>query len=225
MLALERKLSGQDLRPSGPVRITTTDTLGAILMRHLPAMRAADPEIEPEITISNTMANLTRREAEIAIRPTPAPSELLVGRRVAEIAHAIYGSRAYLGRRSDKDLSAHDWIGLDDALAGTVIAGWMRQNLHAARVTCRVDALPALRDAAIAGLGLALLPCYVGDLAPGLRRVTPKTLAEPRSALWLLTHDDLKRTARIRATLDFLAKALAAERALFEGKRADATRR
>jgi hypothetical protein len=52
-----------------------------------------------------------------------------------------------------------------------------------------------------------------------LRRLAPKALAEPRSALWLLTHDDLKRTARIRATLDFLAGALASERALLEGKR------
>src|SRR5690242_9529825 len=69
MLALERKLSGQDLRPSGPVRITTTDTLGAILVRHLPAMRAQHPDIQFEIAISNAMANLTRREAEIAIRP------------------------------------------------------------------------------------------------------------------------------------------------------------
>jgi len=225
VLALERKLSGQDLRPSGPVRITTTDTLGAVLMRHLPAMRAAHPEIQPEIVISNAMANLTRREAEIAIRPTPAPSELLVGRRVADIAHAVYGARAGLARRDGLNLSAHDWIGLDDALAATVIAGWMRENVPAARIACRVDALPALRDAAIAGLGLAVLPCYVGDAAPELRRVTPKTLADLRSALWLLTHDDLKRTARIRATLDFLAKALASERALFEGRRADRARR
>ncbi len=219
VLTLERRLSGQDLRPFGTVRITTTDTLSAILMRHLPAMRALHPEIHLEIAISNAMANLTRREAEIAIRPTPEPPEILVGRRVAEIAHAIYGSRGYLSRRRDKDLSAHGWIGLDDALASTVIARWMHEKLRAAHITCRVDALPALRDAAISGLGLALLPCYVGDLASGLRRVTPKALAEPRSALWLLTHDDLKRTARIRATLDFLAKALASERALLEGRR------
>jgi DNA-binding transcriptional LysR family regulator len=220
VLALERKLSGQDLRPSGIVRITTTDTLGALVMRHLPAMRDLHPEIQPEIVISNAMANLTRREAEIAIRPTPAPPEILVGRRVADIAHAIYGSRAYLARRDSKDLAAHDWIGIDDALATTVIGQWMRDNFRGARITCRVDALPALREAADAGLGLALLPCYVGDLAPGLRRLTLKTLTEPRSALWLLTHDDLKRTGRIRATLDFLAKALASERPLIEGKRA-----
>jgi len=99
----------------------------------------------------------------------------------------------------------------------------MRENLRAAHITCRVDALPTLRDAALAGLGIALLPCYLGDPASGLRRFTPKTLAEPRSALWLLTHDDLRRTARIRATLDFLAKAFASERALFEGRRTNAS--
>jgi DNA-binding transcriptional LysR family regulator len=222
VLTLERKLSGRDLKPSGTVRMTTTDTLGPILMRHLPAMRALHPDIQLEIVISNAMANLTRREAEIAIRPTLMPPEILVGRRVSQIAHAIYGSRAYLSRRDDKDLSAHDWIGLDDALAGTVVGRWMHENLRPARITCRVDAIPALRDAAVAGLGLALLPCYVGDLAAGLRRVAPKALAEPRSALWLLTHDDLKHTARIRATLDFLARALASERALLEGRGAHA---
>jgi DNA-binding transcriptional LysR family regulator len=218
-IALERKLSGQDLRPSGTVRIATTDTLSSMLMRHLPAMRVLHPEIRLEISISNAMANLTRREADIALRPTPHPPEILVGRRVADIAHAIYGSRAYLSRREDKDVSAQDWIGLDDALASTVIGRWMHESLRAAHIACRVDTLPALCDAAVAGLGLALLPCYVGDLASGLSRVTTKALAEPRSALWLLTHDDLKRTARIRATLDFVAKALASERTLLEGRR------
>jgi DNA-binding transcriptional LysR family regulator len=223
VLTLERRLSGQDLKPSGIVRITTTDTLGTILMRHVPAMRAAHPEIQFEIAIANAMANLTRREAEIAIRPTPEPPEILIGRRIADIAHAIYGSRAYLSRHEDKELSAHDWVALDDALATTVIGRWIHENLHAAHITCRVDALPTLRDAALAGLGLALLPCYLGDPASGLRRLTPKTLAEPRSALWLLTHDDLRRTARIRATLDFLAKAFTSERALFEGRRTNAS--
>jgi DNA-binding transcriptional LysR family regulator len=218
VLTLERRLSGQDLRPSGIVRIATTDTLGTILMRHLPAMREVHPEIQFEVAISNAMANLSRREAEIAIRPTPDPPEILVGRRVADIAHAIYGSKAYLSRRQETELSAHDWIAPDDALASTVIGRWIHENLRTAHIACRVDALPALRDAALAGLGLALLPCYLGDPTPGLHRFTPKTMTEPRSALWLLTHDDLRRTARIRATLDFLAKALASDRALFAGK-------
>jgi DNA-binding transcriptional LysR family regulator len=218
VLSLERQLSGQDLRPSGMVRITTTDTISTILMSHLSALRGAHPEIRLEITISNAIANLTRREADIAIRPTPEPPETLIGRRIADIAHAIYGSGAYLSRHDGKDLHAHDWIGVDETLAETVIGRWVRQNVPDARVAFRVDALPGLRDAARAGMGLVLLPCYVGDAVAGLRRAVQETLPEPRSALWLLTHDDLKRTARIRAVTDFLATALASERALLEGK-------
>src|SRR5215471_20758606 len=218
VLSLERRLSGQDLRPSGTVRITTTDTVGALLTRHLSALRAAHPEIALEITISNALANLTRREADIAIRPTPEPPETLVGRRVADIAHAIYGSPDYLNRSENKGLFAHDWIGLDDALGGTAIGRWLQVNVPQARLACRVDSLPALRDVALAGLGLTMLPCYVGDIALGLRRAVRKTVPQPRSALWLLTHNDLRRTARIRAVMDFFASALKADRALLEGR-------
>jgi DNA-binding transcriptional LysR family regulator len=219
VLALERRLSGQDLRPSGTVRITTTDTIGALLMPHLNALRIAHPQIRLEVTISNTMVNLTRREADVALRPTAEPAETLVGRRISDIAHAIYGLPDYLSQDGSRDLLARDWIGLDEALAGTVIGRWMRENIPDTRVACRVDALPALRDAARAGMGLAMLPCYVGDVADGLRRATRAATKEPRSTLWLLTHDDLKRTVRIRAVMDFLATRLASERALLEGKR------
>jgi DNA-binding transcriptional LysR family regulator len=218
VFALERKISGEDLRPSGLVRVATTDTLSAILMRHVAAMRRLHPEIRLEIAISNAMANLTRREADIAIRPTPEPPELLVGRRLADIAHAVYGSHDYLSRQVEGDLSAHDWVGLDDALAHSVIGRWMRENIDASLIACSVDALPALRDAAEAGLGLAMLPCYLGDRVSGLRRATPQTPSSPRSTLWLLTHSDLRRTARVRATLDFLAAAFSSERMLLEGK-------
>ena len=218
-VALERRLSGQDLRPSGTVRITTTDTICAMLMRHVLALRAAYPQIHLEITITNAMANLTRREADVAIRPTAEPPETLVGRRIATIAHAIYGSRAWLARRGRSDRSGDEWVGLDDALATTVIGRWMNGNVQDARIALRVDALPALRDAARASMGLALLPCYLGDEDDQLRRVRPAAIPEARSALWLLTHGDLKRTARIRAVMDFLATALGSERALLEGRR------
>lgn len=218
VLSLERQISGEDLRPSGTVRITTTDTVSTILIRHLAALRSLHADIKLELAVSNTMANLTRREADIAIRPTLEPPEMLVGRRVAEIAHAVYGSPEYLSCHSSAPLPQHDWVGLDDSLAGTVIGRWMHQSLPGARVVCRVDALPALCEAARAGLGLAVLPCYLGDTAHGLQRAVQKTLSEPRSALWLLTHNDLKRTARIRAVMDFLATAFGSERALLEGK-------
>ncbi|HZP99845.1 MAG TPA: LysR family transcriptional regulator [Reyranella sp.] len=217
-VALERRLSGQDLRPSGMVRIATTDTVSAMLMRHVPALRAAHPEISLEVTVSNVMANLTRREADVAIRPAPEPPETLVGRRIATIAHAVYGSPAYLSRHG-RDPSKLRWIGLDDTLATTVIGRWMRDNVGDGQIGLRVDALPALKDAVCAGVGVALLPCYLGDTEAQLRRVPSRAGSDVRSALWLLTHSDLRRTARIRAVMDFLAAALGSERALVEGKR------
>jgi DNA-binding transcriptional LysR family regulator len=218
-VALERRLSGQDLRPSGIVRITTTDTIWTILMRHLPALRAAHPEIRLEITISNAMANLTRREADVAIRPIPEPPDTLVGRRIADIAHALYAAPAYLARQDSRELAAHHWVGPDDTLATTVIGRWMRANVPDDRIALRVDALPALRDAARAGMGVALLPCYLGDGDDRLRRTLPGAVSEIRSTLWMLTHNDLRRTARIRAVMEFLATALGSERPLLEGRR------
>jgi DNA-binding transcriptional LysR family regulator len=215
--ALELKFSGQDMRVSGTVRITTTDTISALVIPLLPKLRAAYPDIRAEIALSNSMADLTHREADIAIRPAPEAPDILIGRRIVDIAHAIYAAPDYLSRHGSRELSGHDWIGLDDSLNSTIIGRWMNENIANERVTCRVDALPALRDAARAGLGLALLPCYLGDEAEGLRRAVRKMPALPRSSLWLLTHNDLKHTARIRAVMDFLAAALRGRRALFEG--------
>lgn len=217
VLSLERRLTGQDLRPAGTVRVATTDTVAALLMPHIGSLRSLQPEILVEVVVSNTMANLTHREADIAVRPTADPPEVLVGRRVAAIAHAVYGSRQYLAGRRGKDRNAHAWIGLDDALAGTVIGRWMSDNVPAAQIACRVDAFPTLRDAVCASMGLAVLPCYVGDATAGLMRLD-KTLPEVRSALWLLTHSDIRRTARVRSVMDFLAAALMRERPLLEGK-------
>src|SRR4051794_1984852 len=205
---LERRLAGQDLRLEGELRVTTTDTLAlTILMPHLAAFRTAHPGITLELTVTNAMANLTRRDADVAIRPTAEPPEALVGRRVAGLAHAIYAaSRSHLERTAAEasaaaadgiaNLSGQAWIGTDASLASTVGARWLRRELPAARIVCRLDSLMAMRAAAAAGLGLALLPCYVGDTDPGLVRVRPPPLPGTEAGLWLLTHEDLRRTAR-----------------------------
>src|SRR5947207_5816057 len=109
VLSLERRLSGQDLDPSGTVRVTTTDTIGlTILPPQIAALRAAHPQIRVEIAISNSMAALTRRDADVALRPTRDPPQSLIGRRVAGVAYAIYGAPAYLDDHSSPDPSTFD---------------------------------------------------------------------------------------------------------------------
>ena len=217
---LGRKLTGQDLRLSGTVRVTTTDTLmGSILPNILADFRTAHPGIGIEVALSNSMANLSRRDADVAIRPAKNPPESLVGRQVGKIAFAVYGSPDYMAKRQSADAAAHQWVAPDDSLADTSVAAWMRAELRDSEIALRADSLLALRQAAAAGFGLAALPCYLGDVSPGLVRVHPPIPAM-ETALWILTHEDLRHTARIRAFIDFVAGALSRQRPLLEGDEA-----
>lgn len=210
--ALDRRVTGQDLRLSGVVRITTVDMLAqGLLPRHLLAFRRAYPGIEIELTLGNATLNLTRREADVALRVGNQPPESLVGRRVGRLAFAVYGAEA---DGATEPLAEKPWIGFDAEHAPLVraFAGF----LPGVRPAFRVNSVAAAIAAARAGIGLATLPCGIADLDPGLTRVAP--LPESFTLdLWLLTHEDLRRTARIRAFLDFMAEALAQEAPLLEG--------
>lgn len=214
--ALERRLMGEDLRPSGTVRVTTTDTLLDFLAPLFAAFQAAHPEIAVEVVAANAFFTLTRRDADVAIRPAAEAPEALVGRRVATLATAIYAAPAYLARHAGAVLEDHDWVGPDDSLGHLGSAKWMRAHVPPERVVMRGNSLLALAAAARAGIGVAPLPCYLADPDPALVRVAAP-LAEMASALWLLTHPDLRRVARVRAFLDFMAARLARARALLEG--------
>ena len=214
--ALERRLAGRDLRPSGTVRLTTTDTLlFGPLASLLAGFRQAHPKITLEVAALNAMLSLSKREADVAIRPSSTAPESLVGRRLAGIAAAVYrGATA----PAELGLAEADWVVPDDSLSDLPLARWLADRGYDRRAALRANSLLALRDAARAGIGLALLPCYVGDADPGLVRVGAP-IAELDSALWLLTHPDLRRVARIRAVVDAMAALLQPLRPLFEGRR------
>ena len=215
---LERRIAGEDLRPSGTVRVTTTDTLLDFLAPCLAGFRVTHPEITVEVVATNAFFTLTKRDADVAIRPAASAPEGLVGRRIATLATALYAAPDYLARHPDRlDLRAHDWIGPDESLSHLGSAKWMRAEVSPERVMHRANSLLALRAAARAGMGVAPLPCYLADPDLTLRRVHPPLL-EMESALWLLTHPDLRRVARIRAFLDFLFKWLLDQRQLIEGR-------
>ena len=101
---LERGLAGEDLRPSGNVRLTTTDTLVDVIAPALAALGTAHPGITVELIVANTFFTLTRREADIALRPAVAAPERLTGRKIATVATAPYASPAYLERSGKRPL-------------------------------------------------------------------------------------------------------------------------
>jgi DNA-binding transcriptional LysR family regulator len=218
---LERRLAGEDLRPSGIVRLTTTDTLAPFIAPMLKDFRKAHPEIVTEVIISNAFLTLTRRDADVALRPASQPGDALVGRKVAETAFAVYGVKALATQLSSKraSLETLDWVGFDDSIAHIGAARWLAARVPAERVVHRSNSILAIEEAARAGLGLALLPCYQGERAPNLVRVSD-TIPEAMTPIWLLTHRDLRRVARVRVFLDFMAEAIARERAALDGAKA-----
>ena len=216
VIALERHLTGQDLRLSGPLRVTTTDTLWLKLVApHFADFARRYPGIQLEVNIASASLNLTKREADVALRPTPSPPETLLGRRLCDVATAIYGAVAYLDTHRSKDLSAHAWLVPDDSLAHLPSARWLARVYPQARVVLRCNTLVGLLEAAKTGLGLAALPCFMGETEASLRRVTEPN-AEFTVGLWLLTHADLRRTARVRTFMSFMAEKIAGQRSLLE---------
>lgn len=202
-LDAERAVAGDDLRPEGLVRIAAPDTvLDFLVLPILVEVRRRHPGIQFAITLSNSDANLSRREADIAVRPTRTPPETAVGRQVATVAIAPYGAAPCDWRANDRL-----WVGPDESLDRYPVTAWMGANVPDERVVVRTNSVRAMADAARAGFGLAALPCFLGDATPGLVRVGDP-LPELESPLWLLTHADLRDAARIRVVLDALGAGL-----------------
>jgi DNA-binding transcriptional LysR family regulator len=214
---LELRLAGADLSVSGPVRVTTTDTLmTSLLPGILAALKAAHPGVEVEMTTSNLFMSLTRREADVAIRPADDPPPALFGRRISSVGFAVFGRRDGADPLPLAQLSSRPWIVPDDSLSATAAARWIASTLPDARIAARADSFVTMAALAEAGMGLAVLPCYLGDLSAGLARLTPPIEAM-RTGLWLLTHENLRRTARIRTFMEFVGNALAKRRRAIEG--------
>ncbi|MBB3141051.1 LysR family transcriptional regulator [Halomonas organivorans] len=207
----ERRLAGRDLRLSGTLRVTTTDTLlMGLLSPILADFRQRHPAIELEIAVSNQLFNLSRRDADLALRPTRSPPEHLVGRRLGDIAQAVYV------RRGAATESA--WVGPDRHLGDAALEAWMAARTPGA--ACRIDTLLGMFSAVRDGLGRAVLPCYLADAEPALERLGAP-IPELATGLWLLTHPDLRRVARVKAFMEHLAEALEARVSRLGGEGVD----
>lgn len=210
----QRQLSGLDTRPSGTIRVTSTDTLmHGLLMPLIAEFREVYPQIRVQIVVNNTFLSLTKREADVAIRPTSRPSENLVGRKVGRIQTALYASRAYWKTSSRKSSAEHHWVVPDESLGHLAQARWAAKHVTAERIAASVDTLLGMARAVRAGMGIGMLLTLLADGDDQLVRI-----GEPEPQLdtdvWILTHVDLKHVPRIRLFTDFMHQRLRASAAI-----------
>ena len=206
---LERNLIGQDLKARGTVRVTTLDSLMFGLLSPLFAsFQVEHPEISLEISVSNQLFDLSKREADIAIRPTSAPSESLFGREVATLKFAVYGAKRILPKNHNKvDFKDWNWIGADEAMIYPELTTWMTIQGLDMRCNFKVDSVLGMHVATCAGSGLSVLPRYLGDVTPDLVCLS-ENIPEIEIGLWMVTHYDLRKTARVRAVMDALGNSI-----------------
>jgi DNA-binding transcriptional LysR family regulator len=219
--ALDREITGGDQRLTGTLRVTASETLSyAVLPQLFAEFQAAHPAIQLILTIDNRLLDLSRREADVALRTRRPTDANLFGRKLAGIAWTFYGPRdASGGLRRDGarfNFARHRVIGWDDPAARIIASDWLAENVPEQRILYRSNSLVNQLAAVRAGVGIALLPCYLGDADPAVRRLTPP-LDDMRGELWIVTHKDLKETARVRTFLTVVGDGIAASKQLFEG--------
>jgi DNA-binding transcriptional LysR family regulator len=220
--AFTRRLAGQEIKPAGELRIATNDTLLVDLLTPVFAKFLAQcPDIQLDVLIGNQAANLSKRDADIAIRATDNPPETLIGRKPARIAWALYGRSAdFPGPElpSSEDLWRRKWVSLGEQFTMLSAVRYLARHVAPERVVYKLNTVLGLAEAVEAGIGVGFLPCFIGDARPGLTRLAPPD-PDLSADLWLLTHPDLRHTPRVRLFLDFAAGELARLKPLVEGDR------
>lgn len=211
--ALARTVAGRDYRLSGRIRLTTAASLASdYIAGYLLQFRHRHPDITVEIATGDHDFDLTRREADVALRATQSPPEFLVGRKLLELPWYVCAGRESLARHGTPtgmdDLGRFPLIGADDSLVRLPPFAWLRRNFPERQFVARANDLGTMRALTLAGMGLTVMP---GDqYCTDLMHLFPLDPAFS-GQLWLLTHPDLRHVARIRAFMDFLAESIRAD--------------
>lgn len=212
--ALLRVVAGRDSTPSGAVHLTAPEPLLPLLVEPLADFRSRFPAIDLQVSFSDRFYDLSRREADVALRPSPEPPEDAVGRRVTSVAWAVYASVEAVRAAPAGGLP---WASYGDALSRLAAATWWQAHHGSEAVLMAVNSVSAMRRVIACSPCRGVLPCFVGDADPTFVRLQGPIDA-PESGLWLLVHSDLRRSVRVRALLDHLWEALVVRRALLAGE-------
>lgn len=199
----------RDAQLSGLVRLSTTDTLlQGLVLPALQRLAHAHPRLQFELHAGNEPVNLTRREADIALRATRRPPPHVIGRELGTIRAAVYAARP-AGRRPPPpiDLAECAWVAPDEALPDHLSVLWRRRHLPRVQPQWRVNSILSVFDAVRLGLGVGIVPVF---LARTCEHLLPLTLPLPEcdTPLWLLTHPESRHLRRIAAAASHLAEAI-----------------
>ncbi|OBS09168.1 LysR family transcriptional regulator [Acidihalobacter prosperus] len=204
--AIDRIARGEQAQLKGEVTVSATPmTVEAILAVRLGDFRRRYPGIQLSLSAQNLFVSLTRREADIAVRMDAPGEQNNVARKLGQIPFALYSSRDY--PHLDRP-EAWEFIFYDAQFESVSNQQWLIQAAGTREVACRVSTTAGQQAAARAGAGVANLPCFLGDADEQLVRL-PFDGEAHMPDLWLVVHSDLRRSAPVRAVMDYLVEVFA----------------
>lgn len=222
--AIDRSSATLEDSLSGVVRLSASEGIGtAWLPGVMQRFRAEHPDVLVDIGIGFRSFNLAQREADIALRwNNPGEQNSLIGRKVADVSFGLFASPEYLDLAgmptSLDDLSKHDGV-MAEIMDGKLL--WLKDDeteemIHVpGRITFKSNSIWAFYEGLEQGYGIGVLPLNAADSRTRhLVRVMPEV--EHSEALYLVAHQDLKRSARIRAVFDYLVEAFRQDSAFFD---------
>jgi DNA-binding transcriptional LysR family regulator len=221
LILVERHARASDERIDGVVRLTASEVFSPFLVRRLAVLRARYPNLVVEILSGNRSFDLGRGEADLALRIAPTTQMELTCKHVGDVGWSMYASEAYIARRglpaSATDLAGHEIIGFDESLAQVPGALWLSDHAAGAQLIFRGNSIIAVLNAALVGMGIAIVPCFLAEVEPTLRRLVPEVLGSRE--IWLVFHPDVGRIARVRCVIDFVTEAIREAAMLLRGGR------
>lgn len=207
---------------SGTVRLATAENLStAILVPSLGALRSRHPGLALELSTGVRSVSMMRREADLSLRLVRPTQNTLTMRKVGVQAHAVYAAPSYLSERGApgnlEGLLAADLIGWDDEFASLQMAVWLREATGGRPLMLATTSLAPQIVAARSGLGVAVLPCFLGDQDPGLRRVVEPDEVFAQD-IWLTFDPALGKVPRVRAVADWVVETVTAKADVLSGR-------
>lgn len=199
------RLAQHDTELSGVLRVTTAEVIASSSARLIHSFAILHPKITVELRISDAMASVEKHEVDVAIRVADEPGESLVGRRVGRAQVGLFASAEYVARFGRDLCSAeHGFVEWPRAVRHKPAFRWLEERFPSRREVVRTNSASAVLTCVRAGMGIAPLGMAQGRAEADLvllERLPPDCATD----VWLLTHKDLRATARVRALLDHLA--------------------
>lgn len=204
---IEGVFSGSESELIGSLKVSKPSSGALNLAPLLTEFHRRYPHIELDLTAASARSEISRMEADVAIRLTDNPPDALIGQKLGQLPMLLYASRAYLQQLKTLDPAQLDWLIWQEGDSPFTMEATLNQEMPDARIVLRTNSYSELYEAVKAGMGVSWLSPLRLPKSHKLQAVSPERYRY-EIGVWLLSHPDLRNRERIRVFKNFMSEQL-----------------